>query len=179
MRAPIIILSGPPGAGKSTVAPLLAEHFALSVVVPMDDFFHFIRSGYIPPFLPDAAAQNEVVTRVLAGAAARYASGGYAVILDGVVGPWFLDVYLEAARADQLEIHFVVLRPSSEIAMARAVDRHPHQLRDPEPVAGLHAALSDLGGLEGHVVDSGLIGPASTAKLVLDGLESGLFRLLH
>jgi len=179
VRAPIIILSGPPGAGKSTVAPLLAEHFARSVVVPMDEFFHFIRSGYIPPYLPDAGAQNEVVTRVVAGVAARYASGGYTMILDGIIGPWFLDVYLEAARADQLEVHFVVLRPSSEIAMARAVDRHPDQLRDPEPVAGLHAALSDLGGLESHVVDSSFIGAPGTAELVLDGLQGGLFRLLH
>ena len=178
MRAPIIILSGPPGAGKATVAPLLASRFAKSVVVPMDDFFHFIRSGHIPPFLPDAATQNEVVTDVLAAVAVRYASGGYTVILDGIVGPWFLDIYLEAARTDGIELDYVVLRPTSEIAMARAVDRHPDQLRDPEPVAGLYAVLSDLGHLEGHVVDSSLLSAQDTAKLVLDGLEAGRYYLL-
>ena len=75
MRAQIIILSGPPGAGKSTVAPLLADHFDLSVVLQMDEFFHFIRRGHIAPFLPDAAQQNEVVSDVLAATAASAATG--------------------------------------------------------------------------------------------------------
>jgi len=39
------------------------------------------------PFLPESAAQNEVVTRVMVDAALAYARGGYEVILDGVLGP--------------------------------------------------------------------------------------------
>ncbi len=177
MRAQIIILSGPPGAGKSTVAPLLADHFDRSVVLPMDDFFHFIRRGHIAPFLPDAAQQNEVVAGVLAAAAARFASRGYTVILDGIVGPWFLAIYLEAAQSETLEVHYIILRPSSDIALARAVSRRPHQLTDPEPVAGLYAALSELGTYESHVVDSSLWEPLETANRVLEGLVADNFRL--
>jgi adenylate kinase family enzyme len=177
VRAQIIIFSGPPGAGKSTVAPLLADHFDRSAVPPMDDFFHFIRRGRIAPFLPDAAQQNQVVTEVLAAAAARYAAQGYTVILDGIVGPWFLAIYLQAPRSDDLGVHYIVLRPSSDVASARAVSRRPDQLTDPEPVAGLYAALSELGSYEAHVVDSSLWDPLETTNRVLEAVAADDFRL--
>jgi hypothetical protein len=89
VRAQIIILSGPPGAEKSTVAPLLADHFDRSVILPMDELFHFIRRGHIAPFLPDAAQQNEVVSGLLAAAAARYASGATRSSSTASSGPGF------------------------------------------------------------------------------------------
>jgi hypothetical protein len=143
----------------------------------MDEFFHFIRRGHIAPFLEDAAQQNEVVSRVLAAAAARFASGGYTVILDGIVGPWFLAIYLEAVRSDGIGVQYIVLRPSSDVASGRAVSRRPHELTDPEPVADLYTALSELGTYEAHVVDSSLWDPLETATRVLEGVVADDFRL--
>jgi cytidylate kinase len=177
VRAPFIILSGPPGAGKSTVAALLADHFDRSVLLPMDEFFHFIRKGHIEPFLPDAAQQNRVVVGVHAVAGAQFASENYTVILDGIVGPWFLDIYLEAARSLSLEVHYIVLRPSRTVASMRAVSRRSDQLTDPGPVGSLYTALSDLGIYEAHVVDSSVWDPLETANRVLEGIAANEFRL--
>src|SRR6266513_952624 len=73
--APLVIVTGPPGAGKSTVARLLGYRFERSVVVEGDAFFAFLARGAIPPWLPESHAQNEIVTEAAAGAAGRYAIG--------------------------------------------------------------------------------------------------------
>ena len=64
-----------------------------------------------------------------------YAAGGYQVICDGIVGPWFIDVFRTAAAARAIPLHYVVLT-------------------DPEPVRSLHAQFTGIGTLEGHVLDS-------------------------
>jgi MoxR-like ATPase len=87
----ILILTGPPGAGKTTAArSLVVASGAPAVHLHSDDFWHFIRKGAIPPYLPEAQKQNEVVMGVLAQAAEGYAKGGYFVVVDGIVGPWFI-----------------------------------------------------------------------------------------
>jgi predicted kinase len=94
----VIVLTGPPGAGKSTVAALLAAALDPSVHVYSDDFWHCIKRGAIPPYLPSSHRQNEVVVGVLAAAAFGYAAGGYHVVCDGIVGPWFLPPFRDQAR---------------------------------------------------------------------------------
>ena len=87
----ILILTGPPGAGKSTTPrSLVVASGEPAVHLHSDDFWHFIRKGMIPPYLPEAHKQNEVIMTVLAAAAEKYAEGNYFTVLDGVVGPWFL-----------------------------------------------------------------------------------------
>jgi adenylate kinase family enzyme len=45
----VIIVTGPPGAGKSTVSRLVADSFGSSVLIPGDWFFGLWRSGAIDP----------------------------------------------------------------------------------------------------------------------------------
>lgn len=101
----MIVLTGPPGAGKTTVAELLAGQLEPSVHLRGDDFWHFIKRGYIAPDLPASHRQNEVVERVLATAAFGYAVGGYQVICDGIVGPWFLGRRSRRARGARARHH--------------------------------------------------------------------------
>jgi predicted ABC-type ATPase len=96
--ASLLVVAGPPGAGKSTTSRILADRFDPSVLIEGDAFFAFLARGAIEPWLPESTTQNETVTQAAASAASCYVAGGYTTVYDGVVGPWFLATFCRSAR---------------------------------------------------------------------------------
>jgi AAA domain len=172
------VLTGPAGAGKTTVAALLAAALdPPSVHLHADDFWHFIKRGYIVPYLPGSHRQNEVIIGVLAAAAFGYAAGGYQVICDGVVGPWFLAPFRDQASATGLPLHYVILRPDEATTLSRATGRTGQALTDPEPVLSLHRQFTELAELEPHALDSTGQSAADTTQTVRHGVAAGSYLL--
>ena len=170
----ILILTGAPGSGKTTVARMLTEmRGAPKVHLHADDFWHAIRHGAIAPYRPEAHAQNAVVIDVLANAAARYAAGGFFVIVDGIVGPWFLAPF----RALTPILHYVVLRPSLDTAVARCRARGGDTLTNADTIAYLHRQFAALGELEHHGLPIGQMDMTQTADAVVAAVRSHRFRL--
>ena len=101
----IIVITGSPGTGKTTTASIVAKESDMDKSVHMhtDDFFHYLSKGAIPPHLPESNEQNLVVIEAFLEAAKRYARGGYDVIVDGIVGPWFLEPWKALAQEDYVE----------------------------------------------------------------------------
>jgi len=66
---PLIIVTGPPGAGKSTASEGVAAQFNPAAVVAGDAFFDFLRQGRIAPWEAEAhdpAEQAEMRANVAA-----------------------------------------------------------------------------------------------------------------
>jgi cytidylate kinase len=171
-----VLLGGPPGSGKSTVAEALASTAEKpSVHVHTDTFYVWIRSGFVPPYLPEAERQNEVVLNVMIESACGYAGGGYDTILDGILGPWLLEAFRSACRNRGLDLSYVVLRPNLAVTLSRATQREGRQLEEVEPIVGLHGAFEGLGALEGHVIDSSAQDVQQTTAEVAAGLRTRRF----
>src|SRR4051794_13173063 len=82
--AELLIITGPPGAGKSTVAQMVVDRFEPGALVQGDVFFGFVGRGYIDPWLPESHEQNTVVTEATARATSVFARGGFTTVFDGM-----------------------------------------------------------------------------------------------
>jgi predicted ABC-type ATPase len=174
----VLILTGPPGAGKSTVADVLARSSREpSVHLHTDDFYdRFIKSGFILPWLPESHAQNATVTNAIAAAAFAYARGGYFVIVDGIVGAWFVEPYRAAAAG--VPLHYAVLMPeSADLAVRRVKQRGTHGLKAEPAVRELYRQFSALGALEKHALHTAAFSVEQTVGSLREQMAAGRIAL--
>jgi predicted kinase len=170
--APILIVTGPSGVGKSTVSRLVATAFDPSAHVRMDDFTPFVVNGWVEPWLPESAHQNEVLGGAVALAAMQFAEGGYAVVIDGHLFPEGLKRLAQACVRRGVPLHYAVLRADLATCLARATDRGTGERPDLALFADLHARFADLCEHEANVVDSTGT-PDEVAASVLAAFRSG------
>ena len=152
----MIIITGSPGTGKTTAAALVAKESDLEKSVHMhtDDFYRYLSKGAIPPYLPESNAQNFVVMEAFLAAAKRYVQGGYDVIVDGVIGPWFLEPWQRMVQ-EHYEVHYIILRADKEETIRRAIRRDKlDEKTNAELVETMWPQFLGLGIYEQHVIET-------------------------
>jgi cytidylate kinase len=167
----LIVVAGPPGAGKSTVTRLLADSFDRSALVVGDEFFAFVRQGYIDPWLDEAHQQNDVVIGAAAAATGRLVAGGYSVVYDGVIGPWFSQTFLAATGLERMQ--YAVLLPSLDCCLARITDRTGHGFNDLAAAEQVHRQFAEAGIPARHLFTDDTDDPATTAARIRARLSDG------
>lgn len=169
----LLIVTGPPGAGKSTVSRALAARFERSALVGGDAFFAFVARGAIPPWLPESHPQNEVVTRAAALATGQFVDGGYDTVYDGVVGPWFLPTF--AGATGLASLHYVILLPSVDQCVERVLTREGQEFVGEPAARHMHEHFARATIDDRHVLRDPPETVDGVVDLVLQGFAAGRF----
>jgi len=168
----VIILSGPVGAGKSTVAQeLVAISEGPVAYIEGDKFWFFIAKG--------AEGQSrlknfKMVMASMTAAVIPFVKAGYEVILDFSIPPWFLDTIRKILFSKGIPVNYIVLRPSEKVCSSRAAERPDGKINNYEKFLDLYA---DFNGVEKFTIHNDEIDPSVVAGFIREGVDSGIFRL--
>ena len=159
----LIILSGPPAAGKSTIGKILAFSFPRSVNFSLDDLRDFVKSGYVEPWNDtDEEGQCVLATDISIEMIKRYLVKNFVVIIDHV----FNDADIKRYQDNFDDVHAFLLLPSLEELHKRDSFR-PVERQMGERVDEVFADLPGEDHQYFTVVDSTLQTPEETAAGIL------------
>lgn len=170
----ITVVSGSPGAGKTTLARGLATLSERGLHLESDPFYGF-PAHPIDPTTPASHAQNSAILTAVVRAATGFAEADYDVYVDGVVGPWWLPLLGAELVTRGIALHYLVLRVELEEALRRAAARA--QSTDEAAVRHMHRAFEDLGAFAGHAVNTSGVAVETLLERVAASLAQGDFRV--
>lgn len=180
-QARISIISSSPGTGKTTLARILSENSVCekAVHIELDDFWEYIRKGYIFPWENGSGDQNETVIEAVALSAEKFFQNGYDVFVAGAIGPWFVGPWLKIAQKG-VDVRYIILRPSEETTVSRENGR-THQDYFPlnaKIVRNLWHSFADLGIYKSNAIDTTDQTVEESAELIKNMINDDCFRIV-
>ncbi|MFE2089967.1 Pro-rich N-terminal domain-containing protein [Streptomyces sp. NPDC059460] len=174
-----VLLIGPAGAGKTTVAKLWASRRRVPTAhVSLDDVREWVRSGFADPqtgWNDHSEAQYRLARRTCGFAARNFLANGISCILDDAVFPDRPVVGLGGwKRHVGPGLLPVVLLPGLEIVLERNAARSGNRRLSDEEVARIHGRMAGWYGSGLPIIDNSTYDVETTARVLDDVLARSI-----
>lgn len=174
-----VLLIGPAGAGKTTVARYWADRRQVPTShISLDDVREWVRSGFADPqsgWDDNSEAQYRLARRTCGFAARNFLANGISCILDDAVFPDRPVVGLGGwKRHVGPGLIPVVLLPGLEIVLDRNAKRSGNRRLSDEEVARIHGRMAGWYGSGLPIIDNSRNDVESTAQLLDEAVARSL-----
>jgi hypothetical protein len=168
----VIILSGPIGAGKTTVAKaLVASSPDEAAYIEGDMFWSYIaKTGPNPVRF----SNFKMIMRAMTAAALPFAMGGFETIVDFSIPLWYVPTACKMANFKDLTLEYVVLRPSEAVCAERAASRAEGKITNYNQYHDLYTSFDEA---EQYIIENDDMDPVEAAARIREGLAAGRFRV--
>lgn len=172
----LVILNGPTGVGKSTLAVRLHDQMSSSVLLKIDEL-----RRTIPNYRENRRESLELAYQMATSAMERHFEDGQDVIIDKTIADAeVLDRFTDIAKKHGAEIYEFLLFAEQDVLQKRADDRGyiPGGLLTPERVGEHWERANELRSLRTSavVIDTTNLTPDEVFAMVRDKVDSNLIR---
>lgn len=174
-----VLLIGPAGAGKTSVAKYWAEHRRVPTAhISLDDVREWVRSGFADPqsgWNEHSEAQYRLARRTCGFAARNFLANGISCVLDDAVFPDRPVVGLGGwKRHVGPGLLPVVLLPGLDVVLERNAERSGNRRLTDEEVARIHGRMAGWYGSGLPIIDNSQLDVPETARVLDDVLTRSL-----